>query len=262
MPNRQEKFASLRVISPCHSSWEEMQGDQQQRHCGACDKYVYDFSQMTARQIEALIAEKKGSLCGRFTRDANGKLITLPDFSDTPDSTRRNRAPLAKAMVSALLSLGMPVASVLPVLAPQVVCAQQEDKTQLPTEGEATAKLEGTVLDAQGAVIPNAKVTLKNQSTLLERGATTSTDGEYSFTNLKPGAYTLIVEANGFMRHQQDGVALNASQNLQLAITLHVSNTDAVIGIIISEVEPPYTLKDALKGSYQAIKKVVSYLRR
>src|SRR5215211_3464738 len=64
------------------------------------------------------------------------------------------------------------------------------------TTGSAT--LRGTVKDPQGAVIRDASVTLINEGTKDERKTTTSDDGNYVFSAVTPGTYTVKVEAQGF----------------------------------------------------------------
>ncbi len=61
-----------------------------------------------------------------------------------------------------------------------------------------TGQITGTVFDPTGAVIPNAKVTVKSVSTGLERQTTTTSAGTYAVANLQPGRYTLRAEASGF----------------------------------------------------------------
>jgi len=62
----------------------------------------------------------------------------------------------------------------------------------------ATGALRGTVLDAQGATVANAKVTIKNPATGLTKTITTSSDGAYQVLALNPGTYEVQVEAAGF----------------------------------------------------------------
>ena len=59
--------------------------------------------------------------------------------------------------------------------------------------------ISGFVKDPSGASVPNAKVTVKNQSGL-ERTATTNESGYYTVTNIPPGLYTLTAEAAGFKK--------------------------------------------------------------
>src|ERR1700728_1387515 len=61
-----------------------------------------------------------------------------------------------------------------------------------------TADILGTVTDASGAVIPNATVTLTNLGTNETRVAQTGSSGDYTFTLLPVGHYSVSVKATGF----------------------------------------------------------------
>ena len=61
-----------------------------------------------------------------------------------------------------------------------------------------TADITGTVTDAQGGVLPNAAVTLTNLGTKETHVIKTSAQGEYLFTLLEPGHYSIRVEVSGF----------------------------------------------------------------
>lgn len=58
----------------------------------------------------------------------------------------------------------------------------------------------GTIIDPTGAVVPNAKVTAKNESTNLEWSTTTGDTGAYFIRNLPVGRYTVTAEADGFKK--------------------------------------------------------------
>jgi len=58
-----------------------------------------------------------------------------------------------------------------------------------------TSDIVGTATDSSGAVIPNAAVTLLNLGTHDQRNATTNSGGDFSFTLLQPGHYTVTVKA-------------------------------------------------------------------
>ena len=61
-----------------------------------------------------------------------------------------------------------------------------------------TADVLGTVTDSTGAVVPNTKVVITNTSTNTSRSGQTNAQGEYVFTLLLPGHYSVRIEANGF----------------------------------------------------------------
>ena len=61
-----------------------------------------------------------------------------------------------------------------------------------------TAQITGTVLDATGAAIPKATVTVRNVDTGAIRTTVASDVGNYTVTNIQPGNYEITVTAAGF----------------------------------------------------------------
>ena len=72
-----------------------------------------------------------------------------------------------------------------------------------------SATLRGTIKDANGAVIPNAAVSVVNEATKDERKAQSSDVGSFVFSALNPGVYTLKAERAGFKSIVQKGVILS-----------------------------------------------------
>ena len=93
-----------------------------------------------------------------------------------------------------------------------------------------TGTILGTVTDATGAVIPAAKVTIRNEGTSITQSTTTSASGTYVFTPLRIGTYTVEVEKEGFKRQRRAGLELNIQQQLVADVALSV-------GEVSSEVE-------------------------
>ncbi len=67
--------AMLSIASPCPESWHTMVGDARERHCGRCDKSVYNLGEMSAEEVASLFASGK-SPCVRFFRRADGAVMT------------------------------------------------------------------------------------------------------------------------------------------------------------------------------------------
>src|SRR3954452_6817164 len=65
------------------------------------------------------------------------------------------------------------------------------------------ATITGTITDAQNASVANAKVTISEDATGLKYETATGAGGEYSRPALKPGTYTVEVEAPGFKKTAQ-----------------------------------------------------------
>jgi len=61
-----------------------------------------------------------------------------------------------------------------------------------------TGALTGVVTDPSGGVISGATVTLTNTGTGQTRTATTDASGNYKFSQIPPGTYSLKFEASGF----------------------------------------------------------------
>jgi hypothetical protein len=81
--------------------------------------------------------------------------------------------------------------------------------------------LRGAVRDAQG-LIPGAEVTLINEDTNATRTAMTNEVGEYAFSSVLPGTYTVKVALPGFKTEQRAGFRIGTQQSLVLDFMLEV----------------------------------------
>src|SRR6516164_4672357 len=66
----------------------------------------------------------------------------------------------------------------------------------------------GTVSDPSGAVIPDAQVSIRNESTGVVTAVTTNKDGFYTAPNLLPATYEITVSGSGFATEVRKGVVL------------------------------------------------------
>src|SRR5262245_54618503 len=76
----------------------------------------------------------------------------------------------------------------------------------------ATATIVGTVVDPQGAVVPNASVVARNVETGIERTTKSTSEGLYRFANLSPGVYDVSIEAQGFAKAEAKSVRLQVGE--------------------------------------------------
>lgn len=83
-----------------------------------------------------------------------------------------------------------------------------------------TGRVEGTVRDSTGAVVPGTKVSLVNNGTGIVQTAMSGSSGSYIFEAVKPGTYTVTAEQAGFEKYTALGVIAHVQQNLTADITL------------------------------------------
>lgn len=93
-----------------------------------------------------------------------------------------------------------------------------------------TGSVSGTITDPTGAVVPNAKVTIKNNATNASRQTTSGESGVYTVTNLQPADYTVIVDAPGFSSSRV-GVKVAVGTSAGLDIKLSVGQTGTTVDI-------------------------------
>jgi hypothetical protein len=122
---------NIRTASPCRADWNAMTGDERTRHCNQCDKQVFNLSEMTRSEAEALIVEKDGQLCARYYRRHDGTIIT----SDCRVGivAGRKRKIIAAASL-ALLGTGIGAA----IQRHNRVELDGIDNVEVPTQSEAT----------------------------------------------------------------------------------------------------------------------------
>ncbi len=89
----------------------------------------------------------------------------------------------------------------------------------------------GSVTDPQGAVVPNAKVTITEAATGLKYELATNSAGEFVRPALKPGIYSVTAEAPGFRRVQQDNVQLVGGDRVAVPLTLAVGDVNQSIEV-------------------------------
>ncbi len=110
----------------------------------------------------------------------------------------------------------------------------------------------GTITDASNAAVPNVTVTATNDATGVKSTTTTNASGEYRFTNLLAGVYTLSVNAAGFTPITLKNVAVQlnqtATQNMTLQIgqvstTVEVQEAGVAIDTTTAQIQNTYNTK-------------------
>jgi carboxypeptidase family protein/TonB-dependent receptor-like protein len=96
----------------------------------------------------------------------------------------------------------------------------------------ANGVIEGTVTDASGAVVPNAKVKVVNLDTGLEREETTNEKGLYRVQILPVGNYQLTVTQAGFNAFVQSGIKLSAGEAATVDVALKTGAVNSAVSIV------------------------------
>jgi hypothetical protein len=100
---------------------------------------------------------------------------------------------------------------------------------------QATTSLNGRVTDRSGAVIPGASVKLTLPATGVAREATTDAAGQYQFSQLAPGRYTLSVSAQGFATSERTNMDLLVSQPATANVTLQLASVTEQVTVSSAE---------------------------
>nr|WP_084080613.1 TonB-dependent receptor [Edaphobacter aggregans] len=94
-----------------------------------------------------------------------------------------------------------------------------------------TSSLTGTVADSSGALVAKANVTLRNEATRAEIRAVTNEGGNYTFTNLASGRYSMRVEAAGFQSTDLNQIQVDPNIGRRVDITMKVGDTTTSITV-------------------------------
>ncbi|REJ77851.1 MAG: hypothetical protein DWQ47_15930 [Acidobacteria bacterium] len=89
----------------------------------------------------------------------------------------------------------------------------------------------GKVVDQQGALIPNATVTVTNTGTNRSENVTATGDATYRFTSLQPGNYTVEVTAQGFADFRAENVLVEVGKVTTINATLGVAGTNVEVTV-------------------------------
>ncbi len=89
----------------------------------------------------------------------------------------------------------------------------------------------GTVLDATGAAVSGAKVTIRNVERDVANSTTTNESGNYSQRYLIVGRYQVRVEAPGFQTFVQDNVGVSVDSEARVDIRLQVGEVTQTLEV-------------------------------
>jgi hypothetical protein len=98
-------------------------------------------------------------------------------------------------------------------------------------QGETTSAIVGQVTDSTGAGIPGAMVTITSRASDARRSAHTDDEGRFNFPQLKPGIYSIAVEAAGFEPQRNDAASAGLGQKQTVDFVLKVAETKQTVEV-------------------------------
>jgi hypothetical protein len=94
-----------------------------------------------------------------------------------------------------------------------------------------TGTIQGTVVDANGGIVPGATVEIKNLETNVSRTLTSDDGGRFVALALQPGKYSVTVTKQGFATSVAESLDLTIGQALNLPVAMKVSGVEERVTI-------------------------------
>ncbi|HEV7220864.1 MAG TPA: carboxypeptidase regulatory-like domain-containing protein [Terriglobales bacterium] len=107
---------------------------------------------------------------------------------------------------------------------------EQYAKLNAPPPVAATS-LRGTVTDQSGAVVPGARVTVRNDETGASQTTTTDARGIYQFYNVPTGNSALFVDSPGFRRFDLTNFYIGVGRSNEIDATLQVGTANESVEV-------------------------------
>ncbi len=102
---------------------------------------------------------------------------------------------------------------------------------QVFAQSTVAGGINGKVTDPQGAVVPNASITITNTGTNSAVTVTATNDGGYRVTNLQPGTYRVETTVSGFATAVANNIIVEVGQSTPLDIKLSIGDTTAEVEV-------------------------------
>lgn len=163
-----------------------------------------------------------------FTQITSDREIRL-QFRGAP---RRSRILLV-SLILAVSCLAVPACAQSPQGTIDTARAFRPEVSAQPVPGS----ISGTVIDPSGAAVCNAQVQLRHEEQFAPQELLSGSDGEFSFTNVSPGAFQLTIAADGFATQTVSGTLQSGESYSapRIALTLAAEKTD--VEVIVPRVE-------------------------
>lgn len=230
MANDSEKLNLVRIATPCPVSWEQMTGNNRVRYCSHCGLNVYNVSELNRTEAESLVASTERRICARLYRRADGTVITKDCPVGLAALTKRVSRKAAAVLATVIGFSAVVFAQKTSVQHSSSSCPQQTKITSQSVAYKGTI-LVGTVFDQNGAVIVGAKILVTLTDAQLKRKTSSDDEGQFRFSTLPEGSYSLLIKAHGFKEHKIK-LRLETGKQTTADVVLAVAESVELIGIV------------------------------
>jgi hypothetical protein len=219
-PRAPVRLANLRIASPCKERWADMTGDDRVRVCNGCERPVFNLSEMTFDEAEAVLATRGVTPCVRFFRRADGTIMT----SDCAPGARR-RIRIAAVAAGALLAGASPAQADPP-----------PDQPPVALQDATGGAIEGTVRDADTGEALFGVTVVITSPTGQTATAITDENGSYRVTALPPADGYLVAFYHDDSSVERRDVAVVLDRTTSLSMEVKSRTID--VGTITMGVPP------------------------
>ena len=103
-----------------------------------------------------------------------------------------------------------------------------------PAFAQTTARLVGTVVDAQGAVLPGVTISVTSPQLQGTSTAVTDSNGQFRFPSLPPGTYHVKADLSGFKPSEESNVRIALDSTVTLAMKLSLAGVAETVNVMAS----------------------------
>lgn len=229
--SEKSQIDKVKVLEPCHESWDEMLGNERVKLCSHCTKHVTNISTLTRKEAMRLVNSSDGSICIRYTQNP---FTNKPLFADQLVQIARRAPRVAAGIFSATLSL----ATISYAQATDEDATQQTQTvfrhptldtdsiatdTETNEEKDAKGIISGKLRDLDGSPVSGVDVVLVGTKEWDREYSTTNDLGEYTFNDLEPGRYTIRIQIdNGDARKAAPAIVISKDETLTVDLNVRV----------------------------------------